>query len=110
MAERGEDRRAYRIERGATLPVTNLANDIGAPSTAWQTLAGAVSGVLLTITPAARTTFRTFGVFQTNMTSAGTVTARAYTNPGAVLVGTWAMTWSAASASRSRMPTRRPTM
>jgi hypothetical protein len=74
------------------LPVTNLTNDLGASSAAWQTLAGALSGVLLTITPTIRTTFRTFGVFQTNLTSAGTVTARAYTNPGAVPVGTWAMT------------------
>jgi hypothetical protein len=74
------------------LPATNLTNDLGAPSVAWQTLAGALSGVLLTVTPAVRTTFRAFGIFQTNMTNVGTVTARAYTNPGAVLVGTWAMT------------------
>jgi hypothetical protein len=74
------------------LPVTNLAGDLGAASTAWQTLAGALSGVLLTVTPAVRTTFRAFGVFQTNLTAAANVTARAYTNPGAVLVGTWSMT------------------
>lgn len=77
----------------ATLPVTNLATyDQGAASLAWQTLAGALSSVLLTITPAARTTFRAFGVFRTNLTSAGTLTVRAYTNPGLVLVNTWGPT------------------
>jgi hypothetical protein len=75
------------------LPVTNLAaSDLGSPSTAWQTLAGAISGVVLTITPAVRTTFRAFGVFRTNLTNAAVVTVRAFTNPGAVQIGSWAMT------------------
>jgi hypothetical protein len=74
------------------LPVTNLVGDQGAASLGWQGLAGVLTGLLLTITPAARTTFRAFGVFRTNMTAAGTITVRAYTNPGAVLVNTWSAT------------------
>jgi hypothetical protein len=76
----------------ALLPVSNLAGDQGSAATAWQTLAGAVSGVVLTITPAARTTFRAFGVFRTNLTATASVTFRAFTNPGAVQVGSWAAT------------------
>lgn len=76
----------------AALPVTNLANDHGAASLGWQTLAGALTSVLLTITPAARTTFRLFGLFRTNLTAAATVTVRAYTTPGPTLVGTFAAT------------------
>jgi hypothetical protein len=71
------------------LPVSNLqGSDQGAPSMGWQTVAGVVAGVLLTITPAVRTTFRVVGAFRTNLTSAATVTVRFYTNPGAVLVET----------------------
>lgn len=76
------------------LPVSNLANDQGAPSAGWQTLAGALTGVLLTITPAARATFRAFGAFRTNLSNAGTLTVRAYTNPGPVLLGTWSGTFA----------------
>lgn len=74
------------------LPVTNLSGDLGAASTGWQTLAGALSAVLLTVTPAARVTFRLFGLFRSNLTPGATVTVRAYTNPGAVLVNTWTAT------------------
>lgn len=68
-----------------TLPVTNLANDQGNAASAWQTL-NTVTAATLTITPAARTTFRAFGVFRTNLGSAGTATFRAFTNPGLVQV------------------------
>lgn len=75
------------------LPVTNLTGDLGAASTAWQTMPGVLTGVSLQLIPLARTTFRAFGCFRTNLTSAGTVTVRAYTNPGAVLVNTWVATF-----------------
>lgn len=76
------------------LPVTNLSGDQGAASAGWQTLNTVLTAVLLTVTPAARTTFRLFGLFRTNLTSLASVTVRAYTNPGAVLVNTWTATIS----------------
>ena len=69
-------------------PVSNLVGDQGAPSAAWQTLSGALTGVLLTVTPLARTTFRSIGAFRTNLSSTGTMIVQAYTNPGLVLVAT----------------------
>lgn len=59
------------------LPVTNLVGDLGAPSTAWQTLAGALAPVL-TITPPARTTFRAVGAFRTNLSASATMIARLF--------------------------------
>jgi hypothetical protein len=64
------------------LPVTNLqTSDQGAPSMGWQTAAGVVAGVVLTITPPVRTTFRAIGAFRTNLTSAATVTATFFHQP-----------------------------
>lgn len=69
------------------LPVTNLVSDQGSPASAWQTLA-AVTTATLTITPAARTTFRVFGLFRTNLTAAAVVTVKGITNPGSVVIST----------------------
>jgi hypothetical protein len=41
---------------------------------------------VLTITPAVRTTFRSVGVFRTNLTSAAVMTVKGFTNPGLVQV------------------------
>lgn len=69
------------------LPVTNLADDQGSPSVAWQTL-DTVKTATLTITPAARTAVQAFGLFRTNLTAAATVTFNAYTLPGPILIAT----------------------
>jgi hypothetical protein len=68
------------------LPVANIAGDQGSPSAGWQTVAGVVAGVVLTITPAVRITFRTVGVFRTNLTAAAVMTVKGFTNPGLVQV------------------------
>ena len=65
----------------ATLSVNNLQNEVGAPSSAWQT-AGATQNVIVTITPQiARSVWRAFGLFRTNLTPFATVTMTLYNNP-----------------------------
>lgn len=61
----------------STLPVTNLSNDQGAPSSAWQTAAGVVTsagGAKFTVTLATAKTWRVFGLFRTNLTASAIVT------------------------------------
>jgi len=70
------------------LPVTNLQNDQGSPSMAWQTPAGVLTGVLLTIVPPARSIFRAIGVFRTNLTGAAVVTYSLYNNPSTLIFQT----------------------
>lgn len=65
------------------LPGTNVAEDTGSPSVAWQTLAGdltTVDGALLKIAPASAQTWRVFGVFRTNLTASAVVTFSLYNN------------------------------
>ena len=105
-----EDRRAHRIERGADAAGHQPRQR---PRRAFDRMAnagGVVSGVLLTVTPAAPHDVPHVRGVPDEHDRAATVTARAYTNPGAVLVGTWAMTPYGGNASLSRMPTRRPIM
>lgn len=75
-----------------SLPVSNLSNDQGAAATGWQTLPGDLSAVVLTVTPSARTTFRMFGLFRTNLSVGASVSVQAYTNPGPTLLGTFVAT------------------
>jgi hypothetical protein len=61
----------------STLPVTNLSNDQGAASAAWQTPSGVVTsagGAKFTVTPVATgQTWRVFGLFRTNLTASAVV-------------------------------------
>lgn len=70
-------------------PVTNLqTSDQGAASEGWQSAAGVLSTVVLTITPTVTAqTWRVVSIHRTNLTSAATVTFRLFNNPS-TLVGT----------------------
>jgi len=75
----------------ATLPAANIAEDVGAPSVAWQTAAGVVTeagGALLTATFAAASPVRAVSLHRSNLTAAASVVFRLYTTPGPTLVYT----------------------
>jgi hypothetical protein len=64
------------------LPVSNLQDDVGSPAVAWQTLAGATSGVTLTITPpTGQQKWRCGGLFGCNLTPGATVSVALFNNP-----------------------------
>ena len=67
------------------MPVTNLQDDVGSSSVAWQTIAG-VTSATLTVTPTlAGGTWRVFGIFGTNLTNSGSMTVALYTNPSTLV-------------------------
>jgi len=66
-----------------TMPITNLQTDSGAPSMAWQTVAGALTpalGATFRVTEA-RQMWRLFGLFRTNLSQTATVTFSLFINP-----------------------------
>jgi len=65
----------------AAMPVSNVQDERGAPSVAWQTAAGTTSATI-TITPAiARASWRAFGVFRSNLTAYAGIGVTLYNNP-----------------------------
>jgi hypothetical protein len=80
----------------ANMPATNVQGQHGSSSMAWQTVSGVISssgGATLTITPqVSGQTWRVFGLFGTNLTSAATVTFQLWNATGPTLV------WSTAVA------------
>lgn len=68
------------------LPVTNLQDEQGDASTAWQTASGVTQGATITITPPIQqSTWRVFGLFRTNLTAFATVTVTLYNNPSVIV-------------------------
>lgn len=66
------------------MPVSNVQDERGSPSVAWQTVTNVTQNAVVTITPSLRSqTWRVFGVFRTNLTAFATVTVSLYTNPAA---------------------------
>lgn len=69
------------------MPISNLLIDAGAPSMAWQTLAGVVTnaaGANFRVTPV-RQLWRLFGLFRTNLQRTATVTFSLYINPSTLV-------------------------
>ena len=70
------------------LPVTNLQNERGAPSEAWQTASGVVDSAIVTIRPQlSGSLWRAFGVFRTNLTPFANITVTLYNNPTSAVWG-----------------------
>lgn len=74
----------------ASLGTSQLKDEVGSPSSAWQTVTGITGppGAVLTITPTQQNRiWRVFGLFRTNLTQFATVTATLYDNNAAVWSG-----------------------
>lgn len=78
----------------SSFPASNVAGDLGAPSSGWQTVYGVTTsagGAVLTITPTnSGLTWDLLGIFRTNLTASATVTFSLYSYIG----GTPAVTWT----------------